>query len=160
MAAETTASIAMIYPLIIGALLLTFFLELSGLPAMTIGAVQALAIGPLATVLIMIVAFVALGTVMDSVAVLIMTAGIAAPIIISQGYDPIWWGIIMLIVVELGVITPPFGLNLFMLKSVTRDFETREVYRGVLPFILADIIKLALLIAVPTLVLWLPGTMR
>ena len=159
-AAETTASIAMIYPLIIGALLLTFFLELSGLPAMTIGAVQTLAIGPLATVLIMIVAFVALGTVMDSVAVLIMTAGIAAPIVISLGYDPIWWGIIMLIVVELGVITPPFGLNLFMLKSVTRDFETREVYRGVLPFILADVIKLALLIAVPALVLWLPGTMR
>jgi len=159
-AAETTAAIAMIYPLIIGALLLTFFLELSGLPAMTIGAVEALAIGPLATILIMIAAFVALGTVMDSVAVLIMTAGIAAPIVINLGYDPIWWGIVMLIVVELGVITPPFGLNLFMLKSVTRDIATRDVYRGVMPFIFADIIKLVLLIAMPALVLWLPGTMR
>jgi len=66
----------------------------------------------------------------------------------------------MLIVVELGVITPPFGLNLFMLKSITCDVTTREIYRGVVPFILADIVKLALLIAVPALVLWLPGTMR
>lgn len=159
-ASETTASIAMIYPLIIGALLLTFFLELSGLPAMTIRAVEGLPIGPLATILIMIVAFVALGAVMDSVAVLIMTAAIASPIVVSLGYDPIWWGIIMLIVVELGVITPPFGLNLFMLKSITRDVTTREIYRGVMPFILADVVKLALLIAVPALVLWLPGTMR
>ncbi|MCB1389371.1 MAG: TRAP transporter large permease subunit [Rhodobacteraceae bacterium] len=159
-AAETTAAIAMIYPLIIGALLLTFFLDLSGLPALAIGAVEALSFGPLATILLMIVGFVALGTVMDSVAVLIMTAGIAAPIVVSLGYDPIWWGIVMLIVVELGVITPPFGLNLFMLKSVTRDFATRDVYRGVLPFIAADLLKLMLLLAVPAIVLWLPGTMR
>ena len=141
-------------------LLLTFFLDLSGLPALAIGAVEALSFGPLATILLMIVGFVALGTVMDSVAVLIMTAGIAAPIVVSLGYDPIWWGIVMLIVVELGVITPPFGLNLFMLKSVTRDFATRDVYRGVLPFIAADLLKLMLLLAVPAIVLWLPGTMR
>jgi tripartite ATP-independent transporter DctM subunit len=159
-AAETTAAIAMIYPLIIGALLLTFFLELSGLPAMAIGAVEAMAWGPMTTILVMIAAFILLGTVMDSVAVLIMTAGIAAPIVISLGFDPIWWGIVMLIVVELGVITPPFGLNLFMLKSVSQDLQTRAVYRGVMPFVVADVIKLTLLIALPGLVLWLPGTMR
>lgn len=159
-AAETTASIAMIYPLIIGALLLTFFLELSGLPSMAICAVDALPIGPLTTILIMIAAFLALGMVMDSVAVLIMTAAIALPIVINLGYDPIWWGIIMLVVVELGVITPPFGLNLFMLKSITRDISTPDVYRGVLPFIASDFVKLALLIAVPAIVLWLPGTMQ
>lgn len=159
-ATETTAAIAMIYPLIIGALLLTFFLELSGLPAMAIGAVEAMAWGPMTTILVMIAAFILLGTVMDSVAVLIMTAGIAAPIVISLGFDPIWWGIVMLIVVELGVITPPFGLNLFMLKSVSQDLQTRAVYRGVMPFVVADVIKLTLLIALPGLVLWLPGTMR
>lgn len=159
-AAETTAAIAMIYPLIIGALLLTFFIELSGLPAIAIDAVTTLDIGPLATILLLLAAFILLGTVMDSVAVLIMTAGIATPIVTSFGYDPIWWGIVMLIVVELGVITPPFGLNLFMLKSVSKDISTRDLYLGVLPFIAMDIVKLGLLIAIPSLILWLPGTMR
>ncbi|HUL21170.1 MAG TPA: TRAP transporter large permease subunit, partial [Thermodesulfobacteriota bacterium] len=80
---------------------------------------------------------------------------LVAPIIISFGYDPIWWGIIMVVLIEMGVVTPPFGLNLFAIKSIAPDVSLTTVYRGVIPFIFADVVKLALLIAFPFLILWL-----
>lgn len=93
---------------------------------------------------------------MDSFAIMIVTAGLAAAIVQSLGYDPIWWGIMMVILVELGVLTPPFGMNLFVMKALIPDERMGTIFRGVVPFILADIIKIALLIAFPALVLWLP----
>ena len=81
-------------------------------------------------------------------------------VLVDREYDPIWWGIVMLILLEIGVIAPPFGLNMLMLKSVSRTTATRHIYLGVLPLIAADITKLALLIAAPSIVLWLLGTKR
>lgn len=157
---ETTKAIALIYPLIAGALMLTFFLDLAGLPAAATKAVAGLGLSPLMTIALLAVGFIALGTVMDSVAVMIITAGLVAPLVTGLGYDPIWWGVMMVVIVELGVVTPPFGLNLFMLKSIAPGVPTAQVYRGVLPFVVADLVKIALLIAFPALALWLPATMR
>ena len=86
---------------------------------------------------------------------MIATACLVGPIVVSFGYDPIWWGIIMVVLIEMGVVTPPFGLNLFAIKSIAPDVDLTTVYRGVIPFIIADIMKLALLIAFPYLILWL-----
>jgi len=80
------------------------------------------------------------------------------PLILGMGYDIVWWGIIMLCVVETGAITPPFGLNMFVLKSVG-DVPISTVFRGVLPFVAADLVKLAILVLVPAISLWLPSTM-
>jgi C4-dicarboxylate transporter DctM subunit len=88
---------------------------------------------------------------------MIVTAGLAAAIVQSLGYDPIWWGIMMVILVELGVLTPPFGMNLFVMKALVPDERMSTIFRGVLPFVAADLIKIAILIAFPALILWLPS---
>jgi len=97
--------------------------------------------------------------VMDSFAVMIITVPIVTPLILSMGYDLVWWGIIMLVVVETGLITPPFGINLFVIRSVQPDVPLMTVFRGVMPFVLSDFLRLALLVLFPALVMWLPMSM-
>lgn len=155
--AETTRSTSMIYFLIIGALITTFFFSATGLSAAATGLVTGLNLPGWAVVALLCFIYILLGFVLDSIAVLMITATLTAGIVSVYGYDPVWWGIIMIVVVEIGVITPPFGLNLFMLKSVAPELRLRDVYAGVAPFVLADILKLALLIAFPAIILWLPG---
>ena len=113
-------------------------------------------LGPVLALLVVI--FVVVGTAFDSVAVMIMTASVVAPLVVSLGYDPIWWGVMMIILVEVGVVTPPFGINLFVLKNIIPGVTWGDVFNGVIPFILADLIKIILLIAFPMIVLWLPMT--
>lgn len=155
--AETTRSTSMIYFLIIGALITTFFFSATGLSAALAGFVTGLNLTGWQVVAILCAVYILLGFVLDSIAIMMITASLSAGIVAAYGYDPIWWGIIMIIVVEIGVITPPFGLNLFMLKSVAPKLTLRQIYTGVAPFVLADILKLALLIAFPAIILWLPG---
>lgn len=155
--AETTRSTSMIYFLIIGSLITTFFFSATGLSAALTGTVSRLDVPGWAIVAILCFIYIMLGFVLDSMAIMMITASLSAGIVAAYGYDPIWWGIIMIVVVEIGVITPPFGLNLFMLKSVAPKLSLRQVYTGVVPFVLADILKLALLIAFPAITLWLPG---
>ena len=93
--------------------------------------------------------------------VMFVTIPIVTPLITGMGYDLVWWGIINLVVLETGLITPPFGLHLFVLKSIAGgDVPLGTVYRGVLPFVCADLTKLVLLVLFPALALWLPSTMR
>jgi C4-dicarboxylate transporter, DctM subunit len=155
--AETTRSTSMIYFLIIGALVTTFFFSATGLSAALTGFVTGMNLTGWQVVAILCAVYILLGFVLDSIAIMMITASLSAGIVAAYGYDPIWWGIIMIIVVEIGVITPPFGLNLFMLKSVAPQLTLRQIYTGVMPFVLADILKLALLIAFPAIILWLPG---
>jgi tripartite ATP-independent transporter DctM subunit len=155
--AETTRSTSMIYFLIIGALITTFFFSATGLSAAATGLVTGLNLPGWGVVALLCLIYILLGFVLDSIAILMITATLTAGIVSVYGYDPVWWGIIMIVVVEIGVITPPFGLNLFMLKSVAPQLKLRDVYIGVAPFVLADILKLALLIAFPAIILWLPG---
>jgi len=84
---------------------------------------------------------------------------IVFPVILALGFDPIWFGIIIVMTVELGLITPPIGMNIFVIKSVVRDIELPEIFRGVVPFVVTDLVRLAILIAFPALVLWLPSQM-
>ena len=90
---------------------------------------------------------------------MIITVPIVTPLILGMGYDLIWWGIIMLVVVETGLITPPFGINLFVIRSVSPETPLMTVFRGALPFVLSDFLRLALLVLFPALVLWLPLSM-
>jgi tripartite ATP-independent transporter DctM subunit len=154
-AAETTRSTAMIYGLMIGAMLISFYFGVSGLPAFVTGIVGESGLPALGILALLVLVYIALGTVMDSFAIMIVTTPLVAPLVQSLGYDPVWWGIMMVVLVELGVVTPPFGLNLFMLKSLVPDVPLTEIFRGVLPFVGADLVKIALLIAFPGIALWL-----
>jgi len=98
-----------------------------------------------------------LGCFMDSLSIILLTAVPAHGLITSLGYDPIWFGVLMVSVVEIGLITPPIGMNLFVVKGVAPRISIGEMSRGILPFIGADVVRLAFIVFVPGLVLWMPG---
>ena len=145
--------------LIFGALTFSFFIGVSQLPDTLIAFVGGLDLAPLAIIALLLVVYLLLGSVMDSFAVMIITVPLVTPLILGMGYDLVWWGVIMLVVVETGMITPPFGMNLFVIRALQPDVSLMTVFRGVLPFVLADFLRLALLVLFPVLVLWLPTTM-
>jgi TRAP-type C4-dicarboxylate transport system permease large subunit len=103
--------------------------------------------------------YLVLGCLMDAMAMIILTVPIIFPVIIHLGFDPIWFGIIVVMTVELGLISPPVGMNVFVIKSVIKDVSFLTIFRGVLPFVLIDIVRLVILIAFPVLALWLPQRM-
>jgi len=97
---------------------------------------------------------------MDALAMIILTIPIFFPLIMALGFDPIWFGIIMVRVVEMGIITPPVGINVFVIKSVAKDVPLYTIFRGIVPFLMADICHVALLVAFPQIVLFLPALLK
>ena len=158
--AEVTRTTAMIYLLIFGAVTFSFFAGISGLPDLLGTVATGFNLGPLGVITVILVIYITLGCIMDSFAVMVITIPIVTPLIINLGYDLIWWGIINVCVIETGLITPPFGINVFILKGIQGgDVPMWTAFRGVVPFVGADLIKLALLVLFPILSLWLPSTM-
>jgi TRAP-type C4-dicarboxylate transport system permease large subunit len=104
--------------------------------------------------------YVLLGTAMEELSMILLTIPVFFPLIVGLGYDPIWFGILIVVVVEIGLISPPVGMNLFVLKTLLPGVHQSVVFRGVLPFMLADVVRMALLIAFPAISLYLPSLMR
>jgi C4-dicarboxylate transporter DctM subunit len=103
--------------------------------------------------------YLVLGCVFESLSMLLLTVPIFFPLVTSLGFDPIWFGIIVVVVTEISLITPPVGLNVFVLKGVIGDVSTATIFKGVTPFWIVDIIRLALLVFIPSIVLFLPNSM-
>lgn len=158
--AETTQTTALIYGLIFGALIFSFFVNMGQAPDMVTNWIGSLDTRPIIILATLVVFYLLLGAVMDSFAVMVITVPVVTPLVTGLGYDINYWGVLMLVVVEVGLITPPFGINLFVLKSLQPEVGIGKVMRGALPFVLADVVKVALLLAFPALALWLPGTMQ
>ena len=156
---ETTVTTALIYGLIFGALIFSFYVNLGQTPDLVTDWIGGLDATPMQILIVLLIFYLLLGAVMDSFAVMVITVPVVTPLVVGLGFDIFHWGILMLVVVEIGLITPPFGINLFVLKSLQPDQPIGRVMRGVLPFIAADLVKLILLVAFPALALWLPSTM-
>jgi tripartite ATP-independent transporter DctM subunit len=156
--AEVTQVTAMIYMLIFGALVFAYFCELTGIAAKAAAFIGTLNWSPLALITVILITFVGLGTFMDSYAVMIITIPIITPLVLAAGYDIVWWGVINLFVIEIGAISPPFGLNMFVLKTIG-DVSLKSIFYGSTWFCIAAIITLAILVLFPALSLWLPSTM-
>ena len=105
------------------------------------------------------VMYIILGCLMDAMAMIILTVPIIFPVITELGFDPIWFGVIIVMTVELGLIHPPVGMNVFVIKSVVKDVSFATIFKGVLPFVVTDIVRLIILIAFPMIALWLPSQM-
>jgi C4-dicarboxylate transporter DctM subunit len=157
--AETTASTALIYGIIFGVLIFALFIDVSELAIRFSAFIAGLDFAPVLIILFILLIYVALGCLMDSWTIMFITVPVVTPVVLGMGYDLLWWGIINLVVIEIGQITPPFGLNLFVLKGMSPNVPLGTVYRGVLPFCIADFIKLFILVLLPPLSLWLPSTM-
>ena len=152
---RTTRPTAMIFTIIIGAHIFGYFVTLTMAPQALVSYVQGLEISPGMVILILIVIYVLLGCVMDQLAILILTMPIVFPMVMELGYSPIWFGILITKTVEIGLITPPIGMNVFVLRSVLPDVSLGTIFSGVYVFWVADIIRLALIIALPILSLYL-----
>ncbi len=156
---ETTTTTALVYGLIIGAQVFSFFVSVSALTESITSFIASLHWSNLALMALILLGYLLLGTVMESFAVMIITVPIITPLVINMGYDIIWWGIAMLCVVETGLIHPPFGLNVIVLKGISPKTSLWTIYKGVAPFVVSDLIKLVLLVLFPAIALWLPHSM-
>ena len=155
-AASTTG---MIYLMLIGANVLSYFVTASRLPEVTVAAVQQLSVPPIAILALLLAIYIVLGAIFEEVSVMLITLPFVLPLVVGYGYSPVWWGIINVIVIEIGMIAPPIGLNVFVVQSLARDVPMKTVYRGILPFFYALLLTLALLLAFPPLTMWLPATL-
>lgn len=146
---------SMIFFMIIGAEIFGYFLSVSRISFSLVEIVGSMNLPPYAVLFFVLVLYMLLGCVMDSIAMLLLTVPVVYPLIIAAGFDPIWFGIVSVITVELGLITPPVGMNVFVLKSVAPDIPIKEIFKGVFPFVLSDLVRLALIILFPWLALGL-----
>jgi tripartite ATP-independent transporter DctM subunit len=153
---ETAASTALIYVIIIGANIFTYFITLSHLPDALTQLIIASGLSSNMILFLLLIMYIILGSIFDTVAAMVITLPFVFPLIVSLGYDPVWWGIINIVVVELGMISPPFGINVFVMQGMARGVSLGTVYRGVMPFVIADVARLMLLAYVPIMTLWLP----
>ena len=156
---DTVKTTAMIFTVLIGAILFNNFLVLASVPTLVSDWIGGLPLGKTAILIVIIGMYFVLGCLLDSLAMILLTIPIVFPIVKALGYDPVWFGIIMVMVVELGLITPPIGMNVFVIKGITKDIPLETIFRGVTPFIIAQIILIAVLIVFPSIALWLPSTM-
>lgn len=156
---ETAMTTAGLFAVLIGAWIFSNFVNVAGLPAALSNLVTAYDLPPWMVMCIILLIYIALGCVFESLSMLLLTVPIFFPIVTGLGYDPIWFGIIVVVVTEISLITPPVGLNVFVLRAVVRDVPTAMIFKGVTPFWMVDIIRLLLLLSLPALVLFLPNQM-
>ncbi|MBI1204095.1 MAG: TRAP transporter large permease subunit [Rhodopseudomonas sp.] len=157
---ETARTSAMMFILLIGAILFSNFINVAGLPAQLSGWLNALGAEPMMVMVCILAVYLVLGCLLESLSMVLLTIPIFFPIVKSLGFDPIWFGVIIVVVVEIGMITPPIGLNVFVLKSTLKDVPVTTIFRGVSYFIAADVVRLALLAFVPQITLLLPSLMN
>ena len=157
---ETAESSIVIYLIILGTGFFQFFMEASRVPVELTDMVIGLDLGPTGTMLMIMVFLALLGCIMEGLGILFLTVPILFPIVVALGFDPIWFGVMMVLLIELGLITPPVGLNIFVLTSLVDRIDLREAFIGVLPFVVAIIAVALLLLAFPQIATFLPSQMR
>lgn len=156
---NTTKNTGMIFIILMGAMILGYFLSVTRLPFEMGNFVATLAINRYVVLVLVLIVLTLLGCVMDSMAIVLLTVPIFLPVIIQLDFDPIWFGILVVRVTEMGLITPPVGLNLYIIKGIS-NVPMGKVFTGVIPFILSDVCHIALLIALPQISLVLPSMMQ
>ncbi|MBO6900019.1 MAG: TRAP transporter large permease [Rhizobiaceae bacterium] len=145
---------------LIGALLFSNVMIYSGFSAMLSGLVQSIGVTPILIIVAIVVVYLVLGCVFDSLAMMLLTVPLFAPLVADLGYDLVWFGIVVVVAIEFGMISPPIGMNLFIIRSLNPGIGLSTIYRGIVPFLLADFVRLALLIWLPAITLVLPYTTK
>ena len=157
---EALRTAVSIYTILIGAMLFSYFLAITQTPQKITAWLTGLDLGPYPTLALILLFFLFMGCILDAMAMIILLVPIVYPVVMSLGFDPIWFGIIIVMTVELGMITPPIGMNVYVINAVIRDTKLITIFRGVMPFVAVDLLRLVLLAAIPAITLWLPQTMN
>ena len=149
-----------VYTILIGAVLFGYFLAITQSPQKLTAMLIGFDLGPYGTLTLILGLFVVAGCILDSMAMIILLVPIVFPVIVQLGFDPVWFGIIIVMTAELGLITPPVSINVFVINTIAKDVKLTTIFKGVVPFIVSDIFRLALLVMFPGIVLLLPMTMN
>ena len=156
---QATRTAAAMFTVLIGAILFGYFLTVTQTPQNVTAFITGLGLGRYGVLVVIMGMYLILGCLMDAMAMIILTVPIIFPVITALGFDPVWFGVIIVMTVELGLIHPPVGMNVFVIKTVVKDVSFSTIFMGVLPFVATDLIRLAILIAFPIIALWLPSRM-
>jgi C4-dicarboxylate transporter DctM subunit len=149
----------MIFMIILGAKVFGYFITLTQTTQSLVAAVSTLNLPPWVVLVFVLALYFILGCIMDQIAILILTVPILLPIMLSLGYDPVWFGVIVIVMAEIGLVTPPLGLNVFVVsKYANRPLE--EVFAGIWPHVVAHLVAVALMCFFPQIILWLPSKMH
>ncbi len=155
--AEAAETSAMIFTIVFGALILNNFVNIAEMPNAIIDFIKTLSISPINVIFVILLIYVLLGTIIEGLAMIFLTVPIFVPLVEAMGFNLIWFGIVMVMVVEISLITPPIGLNVFVIKSIMPNVPLVSIFKGIAPFFAADILRLALVVFFPAIALWLPG---
>src|SRR5882724_5872524 len=157
---ESARTTSMLFLILIGALMFAEFVNITTMPGELRDLVKRFELHPILVVAAIMTIYVILGTAMEELSMILLTVPVFFPLIVHLGLDPIWFGILIVVVVEIGLISPPVGMNLFVLNTLLPQVPTRTIFRGVLPFMAADCVRLAILVAFPVISTYLPGMMK
>ena len=157
---ESAKLTVMIFSIIWGVLMFVRFLGFAGLPEAFAQWVVSLPYPPIVIMICILLFYMVLGMFMDAIGMMLLTLPVVYPAVIGLGYDPIWFGIVVVKMAEICLITPPIGLNCFVVNGVRPDIPLTDVFRGIFPFFIADVITVGLFLAFPQIILWLPQTMK
>jgi tripartite ATP-independent transporter DctM subunit len=157
---DTMRNTGMIFVIVMGALVFNVFFAVTTIPMELAGWVSGLALPPVFIIVIIILMYIVLGTFLDELAMILLTIPIFYPVVTRLGFDPIWFGVVIVLVVEMGMISPPVGMTMFVVKGIAPDIPMQTIYKGVLPFVIAVAVMMALLVAFPEMALFLPRLMR
>jgi tripartite ATP-independent transporter DctM subunit len=156
---DTMLNTGMIFTILVGALVFNAFLAVTTIPMELAGWVSGLALPPVSIMAIILLMYIMLGTFLDELSMILLTLPIFYPVVIRLGFDPIWFGVVIVLVVEMGMISPPVGMTMFVVKGIAPDIPIETIYKGVLPFVIAVVVLMVLLVAFPQLALFLPRLM-
>ncbi|WFE76461.1 TRAP transporter large permease [Roseinatronobacter sp. S2] len=156
---DASVATVMIYVMVFGAMIFSYFISLSGASERIIGGLDALGLPPLGVIFLLIVMYIVLGAFFDEVAAVVITLPFVLPIVLALGYDPIWWGILNVAVIGVGMLTPPIGINVMLLNAMRSDISLYAIYQGVFAFVLADCARILILVLFPQVTLWLPSVL-
>jgi TRAP-type C4-dicarboxylate transport system permease large subunit len=157
---ESARTTSMLFLILIGALMFAEFVNITTMPADLTSLVSRFDVHPTLVVAAIMLIYVILGTAMEELSMILLTVPLFFPLIVHMGLDPVWFGVLIVVVVEIGLISPPVGMNLFVLSTLLPEVPTRTVFRGVLPFVTVDCVRLAILVAIPWISTFLPSLMK
>ena len=157
---ETVWTTGTLFFIALTAFLFGYFMVLTQLPMTVATWVKGLDVPPWTVILILVAVYVMLGCFLDSLSMIVVTVPVFLPLVQTLGYDPVWFGVLVVVVVEMGLITPPVGLNIFVLRAQLPEIPLGTMFKGIGPFLAADLALVLLLLLFPALALWLPRALR
>lgn len=154
---NTATNTAMVYVILVGSSVFNYFIVISHFPDNVTSTIIGSGLSNISILLLIMIVYIILGSIFDTVGAMVITLPFVLPLIINMGYSPVWWGIVNVVVIEIGMITPPMGINIYMLHGILNEkYPLKTLFTGIIPFLIADIVRLSIIVIFPVLSLWLP----